>query len=100
MPETINWSKAIQPLLKKYKGRKHPLDYKNVYQLLVMVVLSARDTDDHINKLAPEIFAKFPDMKRLSKATTAQLKSVAGKVRGALKKIGWLMAIGKTVKTD
>lgn len=38
---THNWQKEIQPLIKKYKGKKHPLDYNNVYELLVSVVLSA-----------------------------------------------------------
>ena len=56
------WAQAIKPLIKKYKGKKHPLEYKNIYQLLVMVVLSAQDSDKHINSLAPELFKVFPDM--------------------------------------
>ena len=36
-----NWSEKLKPLIEKYKGRKHPLEYKNNYQLLVMVILSA-----------------------------------------------------------
>ena len=52
----IGWPKAIQPLLKKYKDTKHPLDYKNIYQLLVMVVLSAQDSDKNINNnIAPKL---------------------------------------------
>ena len=50
---TINWEKAVQPLLKKYKGKKHPLEYRNTYELLVMVILSAQSTDKLINDLAP-----------------------------------------------
>ena len=49
MAKSINWAEAIQPLIKKYKGKKHPLDYKNLYQLVVMVILSAQDSDKHIN---------------------------------------------------
>jgi|GEM_PF-2572133 len=29
------WAEAMQPLLKKQKGKRHPLDYQNNYQLLV-----------------------------------------------------------------
>ena len=58
-----NWQKEIQPLIKQYKGKKHPLDYNNGYELLVMVVLSAQDSDRNINKLAIELFKAFPDMK-------------------------------------
>jgi endonuclease-3 len=96
----MNWENAFKPLIKKYKGKKHPLDYKNTYQLLVMVVLSARDTDDHINKLAPALFEKFPDMKSLSKATVKKLMPLIGKVRSAFKKIPWLIQIAKTIKDD
>ena len=68
-----NWQKEIQPLLKKYKGKKHPLDYNNLYELIVMVVLSAQDSDRNINKLAPELFKAFPDMKSLSGADAESL---------------------------
>ena len=69
MANKTDWAKAIKPLIKKYKGKKHPLEYKNIYQLLVMVVLSAQDSDRHINSLAPELFKAFPDMEALSHAT-------------------------------
>jgi len=59
MAEKINWSQAVQPLIKKYKNKKHPLEYKNLYQLLVMVVLSAQSTDKLINHMAPALFKKL-----------------------------------------
>ena len=46
-----NWSEELQPLIAKYNGKKHPLDYGNLYQLVVMVVLSAQDSDANINKI-------------------------------------------------
>src|ERR1700743_3859939 len=45
MPSKIDWSLALRPLLKKYKGKKHPLQSHSVYQSIVMVVLSAQSTD-------------------------------------------------------
>jgi endonuclease-3 len=100
MASKINWAEAIKPLLKKYKGQKHPLDYKNVYQLLVVVVLSARDSDKHINGLAPALFAAYPDMAALSKATPASLKKYIGKVRSFANKTKWLLGIAKGIKKD
>ena len=74
MPDRINWAQAIKPLIKKYNGKKHPLEYKNMYQLLVMVVLSAQDSDKHINSLAPELFRAFQaNMESLSGATPETL---------------------------
>ncbi len=100
MPAAVNWPKAIQPLLKKYKNEKHPLDYGNTYQLVVMVVLSAQDSDKHINKIAPAFFKAFPHMQALSKATPEALYEFIGDVRNFANKAKWLTGIAKTVKKD
>ncbi len=96
----VNWSVAIKPLLKKYRNTKHPLEYKSLYQLLVMVVLSAQDTDKNINNLAPEFFKAFPDMKSLSKATDRLLFPYISKVRNFANKANWLVNIAQTLKSD
>lgn len=96
----IDWPVAVKPLIKKYKGKKHPLDYGNVYQLLVMVVLSAQDSDANINRIAPGLFEQFPTMAALSKASTDELLSHVSKVRGHRKKIGWLQDIASEVRDD
>ena len=100
MPSKINWPDAIQPLLKKYKGKKHPLDYENVYQLVVMVVLSAQDSDRHINQLAPKLFEAFPDMKALSKSEPEILYPFIGKVRNFANKANWLVEMAKGIKDN
>jgi endonuclease III len=96
----INWAEAIKPLLKKYKDTRHPLDYKNTYQLLVMVVLSARDSDKHINQVAPAFFEAFPDMTALSKATAESLYPYVGKVRNFANKSNWLIEMAHIIKRD
>ena len=101
MPSKTDWPKAIQPLLKKYKSTKHPLDYKNIYQLVVMVVLSAQDSDKNINNnIAPKLFEAYPDMKALSKATEETLFPFISKVRNFGNKAKWLTEIAKTIKED
>ena len=100
MATKVNWPEAIKPLLKKYKRTKHPLEYKNVYQLLVMVVLSARDSDKNINKIAPDFFKVFPDMKSLAKAKERSLYPYISKVRSFAHKANWLIEIAQQVKTD
>ena len=100
MSSNVNWQEAIQGLLKKYKGKQHPLEYKNIYQLVVMVVLSAQDSDRNINKLAPELFKAFPDMKALSKATDKTLQQHLSKVRNFGNKTKWLLGIAEKIKTD
>jgi endonuclease-3 len=100
MCAAINWAEAMKPLIKLYKNKKHPLAYENVYQLVVMVVLSAQDSDRHINELAPKLFEAFPDMRALSKATPETLTPLIGSVRNFGNKIKWLMEMGQTIKDD
>ena len=98
---THNWQKEIQPLIKKYKGKQHPLDHHyKPYELLVMVVLSAQDSDRNINKIAPDLFNAFPDMKALARATTESLFPYVQKVRSSRKKTSWLLEIATQIKTD
>lgn len=100
MPATTNWPEALKPLLKKYKGKQHPLEYKNTYQLLVMVVLSAQDSDRNINSLAPTLFEAYPNMQSLAKATEETLFPYISKVRNFGNKAKWLTGIAQQIKKD
>lgn len=95
-----DWASAMKPLLNKYKGKPHPLEYKNLYQLVVMVILSAQDSDKNINSLAPAIFKAYPDMKALATADEASLFKLISKVRNFGNKTKWLIELAATVKTD
>ncbi|HEX8060644.1 MAG TPA: hypothetical protein VF473_06885 [Cyclobacteriaceae bacterium] len=95
-----NWQKEIQPLIKKYKGRKVPLDYRNTYELVVMVILAAQDSDAHINKVAPDLFNVFPDMKALSRATVETLQPLISSVRNFGNQTRWLISLATGIKED
>ena len=56
-----------------YKGRKQPLKYENHYQLLIMVILSDQDSDANINKIAPNLFAIYPNLESLAVSNTEAL---------------------------
>ncbi|MCF6132457.1 endonuclease III domain-containing protein [Flavobacterium wongokense] len=98
--ETTDWAEVFKPLIQKYKNKKHPLDYQNLYQLLVMVVLSAQDSDANINKIAPPLFEAFPNMKALSKSSIEELIPYISKVRNFGTKASWLIEIAQTLKED
>jgi endonuclease-3 len=98
--QKIDWPTAMKPLLKKYKGKPHPLEYKNLYQLVVMVILSAQDSDRNINKIAPALFKAFPNMKSLARADAEALFPFVSKVRNFRNKIKWLMEMAATIKDD
>ena len=95
-----NWPEALKPLIKKYKGKPHPLEYKSIYQLLVMVILSAQDSDKNINKIAPELFKAFPDMKSLARADAETLYKYISRVRNFGNKTNWLITLSQKIKDD
>jgi len=98
--ENNNWETKLAPILDKYKNRKHPLDYQNLYQLLIMVVLSAQDSDANINKISPALFATFPNMKSLASSSVEELIPYISKVRNFGTKANWLIEIAQTIKED
>jgi endonuclease-3 len=100
MPLKINWPEAIKPLLQKYKGKRHPLEYRSIYQLVVMVILSAQDSDRNINQLAPKLFEAFPDMEALSHATPDLLSPFISNVRNFANKAKWLVELAQIIKKD
>jgi endonuclease-3 len=49
------------------------LEFKDPYQLLVAVILSAQCTDKRVNLTTPAIFKKYPDVQSLGKASVEEL---------------------------
>lgn len=97
---TTNWPVALKPILTKYKDKKHPLEYKNTYQLLVMVILSAQDSDKHINEIAPALFKAFPNLKVLANSNVDSLIPHISSVRNFNNKANWIIQIAQILKLD
>ncbi|MFN3754135.1 endonuclease III domain-containing protein [Flavobacterium sp.] len=98
--ETTDWAQKLQPIIDLYKNKKHPLDYENLYQLMVMVILSAQDSDANINKVAPALFKEYPNLQALSTASMDTLIPFVTKVRNFNTKASWLIEIAQTLKKD
>jgi endonuclease-3 len=94
------WIESLEPLMKLYGEKKHPLDYKSRYQLLVMVILSAQDSDRHINEIAPSFFEAYPSINSLAKATPEDLFRYVGKVRNFANKSAWLIKLAQITGDD
>lgn len=98
--ENINWKKELHPILEKYKDQKHPLDYKNIYQLLIMVILSAQDSDNNINKIANVFFTKFPDIESLAISNKTEISSYIQNVKYYKNKAEYIVEISKILKNN
>jgi len=68
---------AIKALfLEHFDNAVTELHYKNLYELLVCVMLSAQCTDKRVNLITPALFEHFPDVISLSRANLEELKSL------------------------
>lgn len=63
-------------LLLKYKSAKSELNYNNLYELIVSVMLSAQCTDKRVNIITPKLFEIFPNTDKLSKANLEDVKEL------------------------
>ncbi len=68
----INLIKEL--FLKHFNKPVTELNFKNLYELVVCVMLSAQCTDKRVNLITPALFSEFPDIKSLSKANLNSLK--------------------------
>jgi endonuclease-3 len=71
------------------------LRYKNPYELLVAVILSARCTDKRVNSVTPKLFGKYPTPDALSKATSEEVYSYISSVTFPNNKSDYLIGTAK-----
>ena len=61
-------------LLEEFKDAKSELKFRNLYELLVCVMLSAQCTDKRVNLITPALFEAYKDVFELASANLASLK--------------------------
>ena len=68
--------KIIEILKKEYPESKGSLNYKNPFELLVAVCLSAQCTDERVNKVTKELFKKYDTPKDFANADINTLEEL------------------------
>ena len=63
-------------LAKLFPNASCELDYRNVYELSVAVILSAQTTDKSVNKVTPKLFEKYPDLDHLASANIQDVERI------------------------
>ena len=61
--------------LENYPDSVTELEYRNLYELLISVMLSAQCTDKRVNIITPALFEAYPDPVSLANADLNQVKS-------------------------
>ena len=59
---------VIERLKKEYPGADCTLDYNEAWKLLVSVRLAAQCTDERVNIIVKDLFAKYPGVNELAEA--------------------------------
>ncbi|UGQ16396.1 MULTISPECIES: endonuclease III [unclassified Borrelia] len=72
----INIDLIVNETLSRYPDVKPFLNFNNNYELLVMVILSARTTDNMVNKIAPSLFKRYGDFESLADANLMEVKKL------------------------
>ena len=73
------------------------LRYKNPYELLVAVILSARCTDKRVNSVTPKLFEKYPTPYSLSKATSEEVYQYISSITFPNNKSDYLVGTARTL---
>ena len=76
MSLTVSSKYVYDNLDKLFPNAKCGLNYSNLFELLVSVVLSAQTTDVAVNKVTPTLFSKYPDAFKLAKAKVEDVKKI------------------------
>jgi endonuclease III len=68
--------KELELLEKTYPGAATALDYTNVFNLLIAVILSAQTTDVGVNRVTPFLFEKYPTPQALASAKLSDVEKI------------------------
>ena len=71
-----NTEEIYNLLYSRFGERGCELNFKNNYELLVAVILSARCKDSRVNMITPSLFEKYPSPMEMSKAEQTDIEKI------------------------
>ena len=83
--------------VEKYSEAVTELEYKNAYELVIAVALSAQCTDKRVNIITPALFEKYPDAKSLASADIEDIKKLLSSCSFFNNKAKNILAMAKRV---
>ncbi len=81
----------FEDLLAAYPDAHCELNYRNAFELLIAVILSAQTTDVAVNKITPALFTKFPGPRELAAGSISEIETL-------IKTIGLFRNKAKSIK--
>jgi len=86
-----------QLFIDKYSDAVTELNYKNAYELVVAVALSAQCTDKRVNVITPKLFETYPTPQAMSEANIEDIKKLINTCSFFNNKAKNLLAMAKRV---
>ena len=87
-------------LAQEYPNARCALDYDSPLQLLIATVLSAQCTDERVNSVTPELFARYPEAADYAAAQRSDLERILRPLGFQRAKAGHLLGIGEKLVAD
>jgi endonuclease III len=87
-----------EQFIKNYDNAVTELEYKNDYELLIAIILSAQCTDKRVNIITPALFEKYPSTKELSEADLDEVKELLKSCSFFNNKAKNIIAMAKSVE--
>ncbi len=72
--DSTETTKVVQAIGKMFPEAKAELDFKNPFELLIAVILSAQTTDVGVNKVTPALFEAYPTPEAMMHAELEDLE--------------------------
>lgn len=92
---------AIKNLfLENFKDAGSELKFRDLYELLVCVMLSAQCTDKRVNLITPSLFEAYPDVASLAQANLGSVKALINSCSFFNNKAANLIKMAKSVMSE
>lgn len=76
------------------------LNFRNAYELLVAVILSAQCTDKRVNLVTPAIFSRWPDFQSMAAASAGEVLGMISSVSYPNSKCQYLVGMSRMVMDE
>ena len=92
--------KILDRLKAEYPDAGCALEHKDIYQLLIAVVLSAQTTDKSVNKVTPELFERYPSPFELAEARREDVADIIRTIGMYRTKSGNIVSLAKKLAEE
>lgn len=93
-------SHLLKEFKRLYPNPQSELCFRNDYELLISVILSAQCTDKKVNEVTPDLFRAYPNFACLAKASLKEVERIIRQVNYFKTKSKNIIATAKLIHTD